>query len=251
MPSAAASFLQCFPEIEMDLVAFLPSQKEFWRQHLEVMVPHLVVGDHQCFVFQCRVHPEPIVVHSRRSLVKNSLADPGITKALVFWGEHVPGKMTVVHDQKDFFSQFCKMLDNPIDLFVIDMLGGVRKVLFEKPNVGSIDDYLVGLLCLFQKVIESLPFGLASLRRKIRPLLSLFASLELGIGIPLDVSNLDNRFVHGCHVAKGSIRQWHLVKFVSLETAIQQNASVSINGAGSADAIRFGGNDGAHPRRGF
>mmetsp|Transcript_12426 Transcript_12426/g.25655 ORF Transcript_12426/g.25655 Transcript_12426/m.25655 type:complete len:331 (-) Transcript_12426:435-1427(-) len=251
MPSAAASFLQYLPKIEIDLVAFLPPQKEFWRQHLEVVVPHLVVGDHQCLVFQSRVHPEPIVVHSRRCLVKNSLADPGITKAVVFRGEHVPGKMTVVHDQQDLSSQFCKMLDNPIDLFIINVIGGVRKVLFEKPNVGSIDDNLVGLLCFFQKGIELIPFGLASLRRKIRPLLSLFASLELGMGIPLDVSILDNRFVHGHHIDKGSIRQWHLVEFVSLETAIQQNAGASIDGAGSADAPRFGGNNRAHPRRSF
>mmetsp|Transcript_21272 Transcript_21272/g.44804 ORF Transcript_21272/g.44804 Transcript_21272/m.44804 type:complete len:224 (-) Transcript_21272:1622-2293(-) len=216
---------QVLSKIETDLVAFLPSQKELWCQHLEVVVPHLVVGHHQGFVFQGRVHPEPIVVHSRRGRVQEAPFFPGIAQRAVFMGEHVPRKVPVVHDQENSFPEIVsKMVQHPIDLFVIDVLGGRPEILFEVANVGTVDDDLVGVSCVldlaFQKLLEPLPFLPALLGRKIRPPFSLSATLKLAIGVALDASVGDDRFVHDSHNPKGRVREGDRFEGQSLEAPI-------------------------------
>mmetsp|Transcript_10725 Transcript_10725/g.31270 ORF Transcript_10725/g.31270 Transcript_10725/m.31270 type:complete len:543 (+) Transcript_10725:959-2587(+) len=246
------------PKVEADLVTVLPPQKELGGQHLEVVVPHLVVGHHEGLVFECRVHPEPVVVHSGRRRKEEALVPPGVAQRPILVGEHVPGKVPVVHDQQGLLSEpVAKVPEDPVDLLVVDVPGGRRKVLLEVANVGAVDDHLVGasraLYLAVQEFVEALPFPVALLGGKVRPPLALAAALELGVGVALDVPVGDDRFVHGGHVSKGSIRQGDGFEVVPLEAAVLEHSGGSVDRAGRTDrpSLAAGQCDGAHSRRGF
>ena len=90
-------------ELEVYLLSILPSKKGSLSEHLEMMVPHLIVrhDEGRRSAVESGMEPKPVVVHAGWSAVQNTELSPRAFERDEFARHEVEREVTRMNNQKN------------------------------------------------------------------------------------------------------------------------------------------------------